>query len=552
MPKTIHPPLHPAAAMYLTELKHGKLSRREFLTRATGLGVSSALALSMAGAPARAQTPTPAQGGTVRIQQRVNPLKDPRLFDWSELANLTRGFLEYLVEYNPDGSFHGMLLESWDVNEDATRYVLNIREGVLWNNGDPFTTQDVLRNIAGWCDTTLDGNSMTSRMSALIDPATGQLRDGAAKALNDTQIELNLSAPDITLIASFADYPAAITHQSYDGGDPFTHGIGTGPFRPLEIQIGSHCVLERNTEHSWWGTPIYGGPYLDRIEFKDLGTDPVNWAKAAWDNQIDLLYQTVGDFIDVMTAQGWTPTFVDSASTLVIRTNQKAEIDGKTPYADVRLRQALQMGVDNAICLELGYANHGVVAANHHVGPLHPAYADIGPALYDPQKALKTVTELGLTDFVHELVTIDDEWQRNTGDTVAALLNDAGLIVRRKLVSGPDFWVNWKNYPFSATEWNHRPLDVQVLALAYRSNAIWNETGFSNPDFDAALDTAMSLADADQRRASVEKMETILREEGVIIQPFWRRLFNHHNGKLIGADKHPSNEIHLYKLGFKS
>jgi peptide/nickel transport system substrate-binding protein len=33
-----------------------------------------------------------------------------------------------------------------------------------------------------------------------------------------------------------------------------------------------------------------------------------------------------------------------------------------------------------------------------------------------------------------------------------------------------------------------RPLGVQVLNLAYRSGVAWNETGFSNPEFDALLD----------------------------------------------------------------
>lgn len=543
--------LHGIARQYADELADGRLDRREFLSRMTALGLSAAAALSLAGLPRPARAAAPIRpGGTLRIQQSVKPLRDPRSYDWSELGNQTRGFLEYLVEYNSDGTFRGMLLESWEARDNATRYILNIRKGVRWNNGDAFTAHDVARNIARWCDSTAPGNSMSSRLTTLIDPATGQLRADAVTVTGEHRLELHLSAPDITLIASMADYPAAITHASYTGGDPFAHGIGTGPFRPVSLEVGAHCILERNPDHRWWGSDVYGGPFVDRVEFRDYGTDPQNWVAAARAGEIDLLYETVGDFVDVMDAAGWTRTRTISAATTVIRTNQTARVAGARPYADRRVRRALALAVDNGICLELGYAGRGTVAANHHVGPVHPAYADIGPPAYGPDRALQQMRAAGLANFEHELITLDDEWQRNTGDAVAAQLIDAGIRVRRTILPGRTYWQDWSEFPFSSTEWNHRPLEVQVLSLAYRSGAAWNETGFANAAFDRLLDRAMSLADADTRRQTMREIETLLRDEGVIIQPYWRALFNHHNSRLVGAERHPSNEIHLYKIGF--
>ncbi|MFY8145708.1 MAG: twin-arginine translocation signal domain-containing protein, partial [Rhodobacter sp.] len=90
------PRLHPAAIMYADEVAAGKLSRREFLTRTTALGVSAVAAyglLGLATPQARAQE-TPVTGGTLRMNMETRALKDPRTWDWSELANFSRGWLE--------------------------------------------------------------------------------------------------------------------------------------------------------------------------------------------------------------------------------------------------------------------------------------------------------------------------------------------------------------------------------------------------------------------------------------------------------------------------
>ena len=100
---------------------------------------------------------------------------------------------------------------------------------------------------------------------------------------------------------------------------------------------------------------------------------------------------------------------------------------------------------------------------------------------------------------------------------MAAQLRDVGLNVRRTILPGATFWQNWQGYPFSATQWNHRPLEVQALSLAYRSGAVWNETGYANPEFDALLDRAMAISDAETRRPIMHQIEVMLRGDGVII-----------------------------------
>ena len=64
-----------------------------------------------------------------------------------------------------------------------------------------------------------------------------------------------------------------------------------------------------------------------------------------------MLYETTGDFVDVIDGLGWEKSEIASGATVSVRTNQVAEVDGMVPYGDKRVRQAIAMSVDNAVCL---------------------------------------------------------------------------------------------------------------------------------------------------------------------------------------------------------
>jgi len=520
------------------EVKAGQMDRREFLALASAFGASTAVAYSMIGlaAPTKALADEPKKGGTLRVAMSVKAQKDPRTYDWTEMANVTRSWLEPLVRYTHQFTFEPVLLESWDVNDDATEYTLHLRKGITWNNGDAFNADDVVANLNRWCEKEASGNSMAARVGALIDTKTGKAKDGAITKVDDLTVKLKLNEPDIAIIPGFTDYPALVVHRDFDkdGADPIKKPIGTGPFELVSYAVGTKAVVKRRENGKWWG----GETPLDGVEFIDYGTDFNATLNAFESGEIDLDFETPADFIDALDKMDLVKSEVATATTLVARTN----ITHK-PYDDQRVRNALQMAVDNDAVMQLGYAGRGTVGENHHVAPIHPEYYPLAKKTRDAAAAKKLMADAGQADFEHELITVEDEWQKNTGDAIAGQLRDAGIKVKRTVLPGSTFWNDWTKYPYSMTIWYMRPLGVQVLALGYRSGEAWNETAYANPDFDAKLKQALSLADPDKRKEVMKDVEQILQDSGVIIQPFWQKLYCHMGKKVKNYGMHQTYQM---------
>ena len=143
-----------------------------------------------------------------------------------------------------------------------------------------------------------------------------------------------------------------MVHRSFDetGKDFVKNPIGTGPFELVSYDVGQKVVYKRRENGKWWD----GEAYLDGVEFIDYGTDPSAMVSAFEAGEVHTNHETSADYVSILEGVGAVTSEVITAATIVARTNV-----ANKPYDDQKVRQALQLAVDNAVVLQLGYGNAG-------------------------------------------------------------------------------------------------------------------------------------------------------------------------------------------------
>jgi len=553
MTERTHPLVHDARR----RLAEGRLERRAFLRTVTLLGVSSAAAYAMAGRilgedlvdPALAQgDEAPRKGGILRVAMQVQKMDDPATYSWVEMSNQTRHTLEYLAITGPDNVTRPMLAESWAPSDDLRTWTFNIRRGVRWHNGDELKADHIRWNIERWCEPALgSANTGLSSIGAMLEDVDGEkrLRNGAVEVLDDYTIRFHLKAPVLSVPEDFYNYPMAILHPSFE--PPFSaNPIGTGPFTLTELAVGDRCILRRVTETTtgepfeYWG----GEVYLDGIDYYNFDED--NQLVAFSGGDVDTIYEFGIEQLEFAKALPGTILEARTCQTLCCRFKVT-----RPPFDDVRVRRALVKGVDNTVFKDLVFQGTGDVAWNHHVAPVHPEYFELAPLERDVEGAKALLAEAGYGDGLELTIDVgntDGPWHQTVAEIIRDQWADIGVTLNINVMPPSRYWEIWTETTFGATAWTHRPLGTMILSLGYRSGVPWNETGYANPEFDAALAEAEATFDVEERRAKMERVERILQDDAVMVQPIYRPVFTIVNDRVRGLEPHPTQYHQFTKV----
>jgi peptide/nickel transport system substrate-binding protein len=557
---------HPLVAKLTRQLWDGRMDRREFVRFAAMLGVAATAAYSLAGlsAPATAAgslpfpppDPKAKRGGTLRVGQMVARMDDPATFNWNEMANQSRPMLEYLTMVGPDNVVRPMLAESWQPSADLKTWTLRVRGGVMWHNGEELNAEHVAWNIRRWADPALGSSNFGLSTFAALSEVTAEkdargrplrkTRKNGVEVLDNRTVRLNLAIPVLSVAEDCGEFCTLIVHPSFKA--PLSqHPIGTGPYTLAELRVSDRCILKRVTKTSdgkdfhYWG----GDAYLDEIHFYNYEQD--NQTTALASGSVDAIYELTVEQLELArTIPGAQILSVDSAQTLCCR----MQVDVK-PFDDIRVRRAIVKAADNAAITRLVFGTHAATANNFHVSPVHPEFFPLPAAARDLAGARQLLKEAGhgngldLTIFVGNN---DGPWHQAVCEALRDQLKDVGINLSVSVLPPTKYWEVWKKVPFGATSWAHRPLGTMALAQAYRSGASWNESHYSSAEFDAALSDAEATLDVKERKAKMQKVETILRDAALMVQPFWRPVFILASNRVHGYSPHPARQMQLTKV----
>jgi len=370
----------------ITAVKAGRVSRRVFIRRMVGLGLTAPLASRLLAHAGLAQA-TPAEykpakaggGGALRVLFWQAPtLLNPHFAVGTKDQEGARIFYEPLAAWDPDGNLVPVLaaeipeIENGGVATDGMWVIWKLKKDVQWHDGRPFTADDVVFNWEYAADPATAATTIGSYQNITVerlDPLTVRVRfkkptpfwADAFVGVNGMIIPKHLFEP----------YKGANSRAAPADLKP----VGTGPYRFVEFKPGDLVLGERNTSYH-----VADRPYFDTIEMKG-GGDAVSAARAviqsgeydyAWNMQVE--DEILVRLEKAPNARGRVE-IVPSGAIEHIQVNSTdpwTEVDGERSsvktqhplFSDPAVRQALALLIDRAAVQAHIYGRIGIATGN--------------------------------------------------------------------------------------------------------------------------------------------------------------------------------------------
>ena len=501
--------------------------RRLYL--ATALVVLMVLALAACAAPAaapeageEAATLAEAAGEEGETILVIALGADATGLDPESVMNNESGFVmapifDGLTKYKKGTSEPGPgLAESWEVSEDGTEYVFNLRQGVKFHDGSDFNADAALAEIDR---VTNEGNPYyvynQEGVHSFADFTWGLVT--ATEKIDDYTIKITLSEPHAPFLASLAMVwsgivsPASVQENGFEIA--FTP-VGTGPFKFVEWVRNDHITLEANPDY--WG----GAPKVDKLIYRIVPESSVRLLKLE-QGEVHILadvnpddYQRIKDNPDLVLLE--QPGLTVNGITLPY----EAE-----PFTDVRVRQAVNYAVNKEEMNEFLYKNAAVTAATG-MPPILMGYpADLEPYPYDPEKAKELLAEAGYADgFSYKLLCYENPRGYNpVGIKMAVAIQEYLAEVGVKLELETLEWGAFlstrrsaDNQDMGMVGWsgdNGDPDNFLYEMFSSETIPVGNTSHYSNPEVDSLLATARTVTDPAERATLYEQASTILHDD---------------------------------------
>ena len=498
---------------FARQLKNGDISRREFIKRATAVGLTLSTATILAERSAWAETPR--KGGTLRLGMAGGSTTDSMdARTTSDIVGIFNNFTTYnnLVELDADRGAVPELAESWEAKPGATEWVFNIRKGVEFHNGKTMDIEDVLYSLSlHMGDTKSSGKAAMSGVKEI-------------KALGKHQLGVTLKSPNADLPFSFTDYHIPMLPKDFND---WNNTVGTGPYKMERYDPGVRMISQRNP--NYWKE---GRAHVDTVDVSVIadGSARVNALRTG---TVDVINQVDPKTADLLKRQfNVLNTSSGKFFEFIMWTHEG-------PLADNNLRMAMKHGMDREALLKLLLRGYGSLGNDHVIPEADPFFnSELEQRVYDPDKAKWYLKQAGMDEFSVDITVSTGSFEQSVD--MAQLYKEQlkpcniDLTVNRAPVSG--YWGEvWRKKPFCSAWWSGRPTADLMLSVLLLSSSNTNETYFQREDFDKLLIEARGLLDFEKRKEIYWELQRMVRDEGGHLIPVFPHIIDAYSDKVGGV-----------------